>query len=103
MSAYEEFLARKAITDPMTGLGEIPDLPDALFPFQADITRWALKRGRAAIFAGTGLGKSFMELSWGQAVAAHTGRPVLHDLTAWNAELGGFPDHLRRNGKRREV
>ena len=78
MSAYEEFLARKAITDPMTGLGEIPDLPDALFPFQADITRWALKRGRAAIFAGTGLGKSFMELSWGQAVATHTGRPVLH-------------------------
>lgn len=78
MGAYEDFLARKAMIDPMTGMAEPPLLPDALFPFQADITRWALKRGRAAIFAGTGLGKSFMELSWGQAVADYTGKPVLH-------------------------
>ena len=78
MWAYEDFLARKAMLDPMTGMAEPPPLPDALFPFQADITRWALKRGRAAIFAGTGLGKSFMELSWGQAVADYTGKPVLH-------------------------
>lgn len=94
MSAYEDFLARKAMVDPMTGLGEIPDLPDALFPFQADITRWALKRGRAAIFAGTGLGKSFMELSWGQAVAAHTGLPVLH-----LAPLAVAPQMVREAGK----
>lgn len=78
MGAYEDFLARKAMLDPITGMAETPPLPDALFPFQVDITRWALKRGRAAIFAGTGLGKSFMELSWGQAVAAHTGKSVLH-------------------------
>ena len=78
MGAYEDFLARKAMMDPMTGMSSVSNLPDALFPFQADITRWALKRGRAAIFAGTGLGKSFMELSWGQAVAEYTGKPVLH-------------------------
>lgn len=74
---YQAFLARKAITDPPTGLGEVPALPEALFPFQRDITSWALRRGRAAIFAGTGLGKSFMELAWGQAIAGETGGMVL--------------------------
>lgn len=78
MGAYEDFLARKAMVDPMTGIMDDVTLPDVMFPFQADIARWALKRGRAAIFAGTGLGKSLMELAWGQAVAEHTGKPVLH-------------------------
>jgi hypothetical protein len=76
--AYAAFLARKAILDPPTGLSEIPDLPAGLFPFQRDIVTWALKRGRAALFAGTGLGKSFMELAWGQAVHHATQGDVLH-------------------------
>lgn len=75
--SYAEFLASKAICDPMTGLTEIPALPDSLFPFQADIVQWALRRGRAALFAGTGLGKSLMELAWGQAVANATGGMIL--------------------------
>lgn len=75
---YEQFLARKAIADPMTGLTDIPALPDCLFPHQRDITAWALRRGRAALFAGTGLGKSLMELAWAQAVHAETGKDILH-------------------------
>lgn len=75
--AYLDFLASKARIDPATGLADIPALSDRLFPFQRDIVRWALRRGRAAIFAQTGLGKSFMELSWGQAVFQATGRNVL--------------------------
>jgi hypothetical protein len=55
---YLDFLARKAVADPATGLSEVPALPDA-----RDIAAWALRRGRAALFAGTGLGKSFMELA----------------------------------------
>lgn len=78
LDAYHQFLARKAITDPPTGLESPPDLPGALFPFQADIVRWALRRGRAAVFAGTGLGKSLMELSWADAVHKATGRNILH-------------------------
>lgn len=78
MSAYSEFLARKAITDPMTGLTYIPQLPGAMFPFQHDITAWALRRGRGAIFAGTGLGKSLMELGWADAVHRATGKDILH-------------------------
>ena len=63
--------------DPPTGIDSPCELPAALFDYQADIVRWALRRGRAALFAGTGLGKSIMELSWCDAVAAYTGRPVL--------------------------
>jgi len=35
-----------------------------LFDFQKDLTVWALRKGRAAIFADTGLGKTFMQLEW---------------------------------------
>jgi len=74
---YADFLARKAITDPPTGI-EPGELPAALFPFQADIVRWALRRGRAALFAGTGLGKSLMELAWAEQVHRQTGHDILH-------------------------
>lgn len=78
MGSYAEFLERKRIADPATGLTILPSLSSALFPFQADIVRWALKRGRAALFAGTGLGKTLMELAWGDAVHRATGGDVLH-------------------------
>jgi hypothetical protein len=74
---YADFLAAKRRHDPPTGLTEIPELPAQLFPFQHDIVRWALRRGRAAIFANTGTGKSFMELAWGQAIHRATGGDVL--------------------------
>lgn len=77
MSAYDEFLKRKLRKDVATGLAVLPELSSQLFPFQRDIVRWALKRGRAAIFAQTGLGKSFMELAWGEAVHTSTGGDVL--------------------------
>ncbi|WP_437871559.1 helicase [Methylorubrum extorquens] len=74
---YQTFLAGKRRTDPATGLTDLPDLCGALFPFQADIVRWALRRGRAACFAGTGLGKTLIELAWGDAVHRATGGDVL--------------------------
>jgi len=75
--AYAKFLERKRILDPMTGIEGNIDLPSVLKPHQHDIVLWALRRGRAAIFAGTGLGKTLMELTWGEKVAAFTGKPVL--------------------------
>lgn len=75
---YQNFLARKAIVDPMTGIDVVPELPAQMFPHQHDITSWALRRGRAALFAGTGLGKSLMELAWAQAVHNATGKNILH-------------------------
>lgn len=76
--SYLQFLERKRHIDPMTGLANVPALPDAMFAFQRDITSWALRRGRAALFAGTGLGKSFMELAWADAIHRVTGRDILH-------------------------
>ena len=61
---YAEFLERKALVDPPTGLERVPELSPVLFPFQRDITSWALRRGRAAIFAGCGMGKTLMQLEW---------------------------------------
>lgn len=76
--SYLQFLERKRRIDPMTGLANVPALPDAMFAFQRDITSWALRRGRAALFAGTGLGKSFMELAWADAIHRVTGKDILH-------------------------
>lgn len=49
----------------------------ALFPHQHDLTRWALRRGAAAIFADTGLGKSRMQIAWADMVCRDTGGDVL--------------------------
>jgi hypothetical protein len=78
VDAYAAFLAGKAIVDPATGLTGTPSLPPAMFAFQRDITTWALHRGRAALFAGTGLGKSLMELAWADEVHRETGRDIVH-------------------------
>lgn len=52
-------------------------LHPSLFDFQKDIVLWALRKGRAAIWADCGLGKSFMQLSWGHIVHQQTGGDVL--------------------------
>lgn len=75
--SYAEFLATKIIVDPDTGIKDIPPLSAHLKDFQRDITTWALRRGRAAVFAGTGLGKSFIELEWCRVVSKYTGKPSL--------------------------
>lgn len=91
---YRQFLDRKRVVDPMTGLTAVPPLPEAMFGFQRDITSWSLRRGRAALFAGTGLGKTLMELTWADRVAAHTGKPVLIF-----APLAVSQQHIREAGK----
>jgi superfamily II DNA or RNA helicase len=77
VSDYQQFLESKRISDKPTGLSTIPELNPKLKPHQRDIVVWALRRGRAAIFAGTGLGKTFMQLEWARVVTEHTGMPVL--------------------------
>jgi hypothetical protein len=52
-------------------------MPSFLFDFQAALTEWAVRMGRAAIFADCGLGKTPMQLVWAENVRRHTGKPVL--------------------------
>ncbi len=74
---YDAFVSKKLAMVMPSGLARVPDLPASLFPHQKALTTWALKRGRAAIFADTGLGKSRMEVAWADAVLKETGMPVL--------------------------
>lgn len=67
MNDYGKFLSSKAIVDPPTGIDPGP-INDALFDFQRDIVRWALRRGRAAVFADCGLGKTPMQLEWARQI-----------------------------------
>ena len=64
MTAYQEFLKRKQVSDTATGLQHVPALNPMLFSHQADMVKWALRRGRAALFADCGLGKTPMQLEW---------------------------------------
>ena len=54
MKDYEKFLADKALFDEPTGIKNPSDISTKLFDFQKDMVRWALRRGRAAIFADYG-------------------------------------------------
>lgn len=73
---YSDFLAQKSQHN--TGAGFAPvELPDHLFPFQRELTDWAVRQGRAALFADCGMGKTPMELAWAENVHRHTGKPVL--------------------------
>jgi hypothetical protein len=74
---YGAYVLRKLSMVPPTGIADGFSVPGSLFPHQSALVAWALRRGRAAIFADTGLGKSRMQLAWADAVHRHTGRPVL--------------------------
>lgn len=67
MTAYADFITSKL--RPVGDAGFEADVSDALYPFQADIARWALRKGRAAVFADCGLGKTPIQLQWAQQVS----------------------------------
>jgi DNA modification methylase len=74
--SYTQFIKRKASEDVVSGFDPV-DMGAHLFDFQSAIVEWACKRGRAAIFADTGLGKTAMQTEWARQVAEHTGGTVL--------------------------
>ncbi len=61
MSDYDAFLRAKAPLPPTWGF-EVDEVHPALFPHQRDIVRWAVGRGRAALFESFGLGKTLQQL-----------------------------------------
>lgn len=73
---YESFLATKQQLDGDHGF-DPKIVPDWMFDYQAHLVRWACRKGRAAIFADCGMGKTPMQLVWADNVRRHTGKPVL--------------------------
>lgn len=75
---YLDFLESKQINVEPSGFDVgLLDITSSLFDFQKDIVVWALKKGKAAIFAGTGLGKTLIQLEWAKHVHKHSGGKVL--------------------------
>lgn len=76
MVVYQEFLQRKADYGSRHGFDPLV-MPGFLFDFQRAIVDWAVKLGRAAIFADCGMGKTPMQLVWAENVIRKTNKPVL--------------------------
>lgn len=74
---YESYVRSKLAVHPPSGIADPTIGVRRLFPFQRDLVSWALRRGRAAVFADTGLGKTGMQIAWADAVARHTSGDVL--------------------------
>src|SRR3990167_9399460 len=70
---YQDFLLHKTPRVLTNGIAISQEhIHSSLFPFQKDIVQWAVQRGRAAIWADTGLGKSRMALEWARLLGKRT-------------------------------
>jgi superfamily II DNA or RNA helicase len=70
IDSYVDFIARKSAVPRFGGLTvDDADFSGSEKPHQRDLIKWALAKGRAAIFADTGLGKTLMELTWARRVS----------------------------------
>lgn len=76
MDEYKAWLAARAASAPPAGINGA-DLASALFPHQRAMVDWALGRGRAALFADTGMGKTIMQMEWARVVSEHSKGRVL--------------------------
>ena len=76
MNEYQEFLKSKQKAKEHKGFAALP-MNDKLFPFQQFIVERNLSRGKHAVFADCGLGKTVMELETASQIVRHTNKPVL--------------------------
>ena len=73
MTDYAAFLESKKLMVAAHGPAIEPGAVNpTLFPFQRDLVTWAVRKGRAALFADTGLGKTFMQLEWARLIGQRT-------------------------------
>lgn len=76
MNEYQEFLKQKQKAKEHKGFAALP-MNDKLFPFQQFIVERNLSKGKHAVFADCGLGKTVMELETAIQIVRHTNKPVL--------------------------
>lgn len=103
--SYPAFLERRSQLDSSFGFEPLVDA-GFLFDFQQHLVEWAVRQGRAGLFADCGLGKTPMQLAWAENVRRHTGRPVLlvtplavSYQTQAEAEKFGIEAAISRTGK----
>ena len=101
---YKDTLDRKAISFEITSINPQRPISDQLFPFQKRIVEWALERGRCAIFADCGLGKTLMQLEW----ASHIPGDVLiltplavASQTKRESDKFGYSAEVSRDGEKK--
>lgn len=83
---YGDFLSTKTQLGTADGFEPIY-MPGALFDFQRHIVEWAMRIGRAGIFADCGLGKTPMQLVWAEnIVRKHNGRVLILTPLAVSAQ-----------------
>jgi hypothetical protein len=103
--SYEDFLANKRHSSDRMGF-KPTFLPSWLFDFQGDLVEWSAWKGRGAIFADCGLGKTPMQLVWARNVVEQSNRPALvvaplaaSAQTVREAEKFGIPCERSIDGK----
>ena len=75
-NSYIDFLEKKSQLGGNYGFDPVW-IPDFLFDFQVDLLNWSIQKGRAAIFADCGLGKTPMQLVWAENIVRKTNKNVL--------------------------
>jgi len=72
-TSYQEFLQNKQYKVSNKGIDIKRDnIHPKLFEWQKDIVVWACRKGRAAVFLDTGLGKTFIQLEWARLLNENT-------------------------------
>ena len=74
--SYAEFLDGKRQAGKDSGFDPV-FMPDFLIDFQQHLTDWSIRKGRGAIYADCGFGKTVMQLVWSENVVRHANKPVL--------------------------
>ena len=102
---YQQFLVKKTLVERASGKQiTLEDVHPILFDFQRWIVKWAVSKGRAAIFAHTGLGKTAMQLEWARLINP-AGKTLIiaplgvaHQTVKEAHDLLGLTIHYTRDG-----
>lgn len=73
---YQDFLESKKLKSVESGF-EAKEINNMLFDYQKAVVKWACKKGKSAIFAECGLGKTPMQLEWAKQVSCNTGGNII--------------------------
>lgn len=102
---YVDFINRRKQIGKNNGFEPVV-MCDRLLPFQRSLVEWAVRKGRGAVLADCGLGKTICQLAWADNIRRHTGKRVLvltplavGHQTCREAERFGFDAEISRDGK----